>query len=116
MLKWLDGSREYRGDFMDDERHGQGTYIWENGTKSYRGYWRNGLKDGVGYVRDEFDYVERKGLWFCGKLIKWMPMDEEDEGQDGESLKSADIREWEGPSGNFNEQKNSNRSSQEPRI
>ena len=95
VLKWLDGSREYNGDFKDDERHGQGTYIWDNGTKSYRGFWRNGLKDGIGFVRDEFDFVERKGLWFCGKLVKWMPKDSEDEGQDRESVKSADKRDWE---------------------
>ena len=52
------------------------------------------MKDGIGYVRDEFDYVERKGLWFCDKLIKWMPKDDEDEGQDGDSIKSQDIANW----------------------
>ena len=76
----MDGSREYTGEFKDDERHGKGTYLWDFGTKSYRGFWRNGTKDGVGYVRDEFDFVEKKGLWYCGKLIKWLPRDEEDEG------------------------------------
>ena len=75
--------------------------MWEHGTKSYRGTWRNGLKDGVGYVRDEFDYVERKGLWFCDKLVKWMPRDEDDEGQDGESIRSQDIADWEGQTSNF---------------
>ena len=101
MLKWLDGSREYRGEFKNDDRHGQGVYVWEHGTKSYRGMWRNGLKDGIGYVRDEFDYVERKGLWFCDKLVKWMPKAEEDEGQDGESIVSQDIVDWEGQTTNF---------------
>jgi len=42
----------------------------------------------MGYVRDEFDFIERKGLWFCDKLVKWMPKDDEDEGQDGESIVS----------------------------
>lgn len=56
------------------------------------------MKDGVGYVRDELDYVERKGLWFCGKLVKWMPRDEDDKGQDGESVVSQDIIDWEGVS------------------
>ena len=46
-------------------------------------------------MRDEYDYVERKGLWFCGKLVKWMPKEEEDEGQDGESVVSQDIVDWE---------------------
>ena len=54
--------------------------MWEFGTKSYRGFWRNGNKDGVGYVRDEFDYIEKKGLWYCGKLVKWLPNEEEDFG------------------------------------
>ena len=54
------------------------------------------MKDGIGYVRDEFDYVERKGLWFCDKLIKWMPKDDEDEGQDGDSILSKDIANWDG--------------------
>ena len=38
------------------------------------------MKDGIGYVRDELDYTERKGLWFCDKLVKWMPKDDDDEG------------------------------------
>ena len=87
-LKWLDGSREYKGNFKDDERHGEGTYTWDNGTKSYRGKWRNGQKDGVGYVRDDFDYIERKGLWSCNKIVKWMPRDDEDDGQSGSSIVS----------------------------
>ena len=41
--------------------------------KSYRGYWRNGVKDGIGYVKGDYDYVEKKGLWFCGKMVKWLP-------------------------------------------
>ena len=48
--------------------------------KSYRGYWRNGVKDGIGYVKGDYDYVEKKGLWFCGKMVKWLPQDDEDEG------------------------------------
>ena len=100
-MRWLDGSREYRGEFKDDERHGEGTYEWDFGNKSYRGLWRNGLKDGIGFVRDELDYIEKKGLWFCGKLVKWMPKDEEDEGQDGESVVSQDIVDWEGHQSNF---------------
>lgn len=54
------------------------------------------MKDGIGYVRDELDYTERKGLWFCDKLVKWMPKDDDDEGQDGESVISQDILEWDG--------------------
>ena len=70
--------------------------MWEFGTKSYRGFWRNGMKDGVGHVRDEFDFVEKKGLWYCGKLIKWMPKDEDDEGQEGSTIISQDLKDWEG--------------------
>ena len=46
-------------------------------------------------MRDEFDFVEKKGLWYCGKLIKWMPKDDEDEGQEGSSIVSQDLKDWE---------------------
>ena len=94
MLKWTDGSRIYTGAFKDDLRHGYGVYSWDHGTKSYKGNWRSGLKDGVGYVRDEFEFVEKKGLWYTGKLVKWLPRDDDDEGQDGESIKSKDLLYW----------------------
>ena len=94
-LKWIDGSREYKGAFKDDERHGEGVYTWDHGTKSYRGQWRNGQKDGVGYVRDNFDFVEKKGLWWCNKIVKWLPKGDDDEGQDGDSIVSQDILDWE---------------------
>ena len=60
-MTWKDKSREYKGQFKDDVRHGYGEYFWSHGTKRYRGQWRYGLQDGVGFVRDEFEFTEKKG-------------------------------------------------------
>ena len=49
----------------------------------------------MGYVRDSFEFVEKKGLWWCNKIVKWLPKDDDDEGQDGESIVSQDILDWE---------------------
>lgn len=41
----------YEGDFQNDERHGQGTYVWtggEFGGQTYVGEWRNGRTNGQG--------------------------------------------------------------------
>jgi hypothetical protein len=29
----------------------------------------------LGFVREEFEYVEKKSLWYAGKLVKWLPDD-----------------------------------------
>ena len=29
----------------------------------------------MGFVREEFEYVEKKSLWYAGKLVKWLPDD-----------------------------------------
>ena len=97
-LKWEDGSRKYVGNFKDDMRHGYGVYSWEHGSKQYKGNWRNGQKDGIGYVKDSFDFDEKKGLWYMGKLVKWLPLEENDEGQDGVSIVSQDLKDWENSS------------------
>ena len=46
-------------------------------------------------MRDEFEFIEKKGLWYCDKLIKWLPNESEDEGQEGDSIVSEDRNEWE---------------------
>jgi hypothetical protein len=39
-LKWND-SREYKGEFKDDKRHGYGSFRWKDG-KIYNGNWEEG--------------------------------------------------------------------------
>jgi hypothetical protein len=113
-LKWPDGSREYKGQFKNDLRHGYGEYAWAFGTKSYRGQWKDGKQNGVGFVREEFEYVEKKSLWFNGKLVKWLPDDNDSdddaviattnlhafEAFEGQSLNTEEKREWDQSSNN----------------
>ena len=47
-MYYPDGAVAYRGEFVDDEMHGQGTSFWKNGSEQYRGQFRFGVKDGIG--------------------------------------------------------------------
>jgi hypothetical protein len=40
---WADHKR-YTGDYIDDKKHGHGTFNWGNG-KIYEGGWINGKQD-----------------------------------------------------------------------
>ena len=40
-------------------------------------------------------------MWFRDKIFKWLPNDEDDEGQDGESIVSQDLIDWEGQHSNL---------------
>ena len=37
----------YEGDWINDKREGQGTYVWKNGSK-YIGSWKDDKKNGEG--------------------------------------------------------------------
>ena len=38
--KWVDG-RSYRGEYVNDKKHGYGEYTWADGRR-YIGQWENG--------------------------------------------------------------------------
>ena len=46
MEKYSNGD-EYKGEFKDGIRHGQGTYTWKNGDE-YKGEWKDGIRHGLG--------------------------------------------------------------------
>ena len=40
----------YKGDFLNNMRHGKGTHTFSNGTQ-YKGYWKNDELDGYGVLK-----------------------------------------------------------------
>ena len=45
---WTDG-RFYIGEYLDDRKHGFGTFQWGDGRK-YEGTWKNGKQHGKGVL------------------------------------------------------------------
>lgn len=82
---WADKKR-YVGEYLDDKKHGHGTFEWGNGKK-YEGEWINGKQNGRGKIKLIILLLiflligaiilvqgERKeGIWEDGKRIKWIP-------------------------------------------
>lgn len=54
----VDGSQSgvYNGEFKNGTRHGEGTYLWANGTQ-YRGTWLNGRPNGSGVASYAEGYI-----------------------------------------------------------
>ena len=66
---WSDG-RKYEGDYVDDKKHGFGTYVWADG-RSYTGGWLDGKQHGEG-TYCQADGTARKGIWQEGKRAYWL--------------------------------------------
>ena len=66
---WKDGKR-YEGDFVNDKREGEGTFIWADGRR-YIGGWRAGKQDGEGtYINQKNE--TRRGVWKNGRKVQWL--------------------------------------------
>lgn len=96
--KWKDG-REYRGEFMNDKRHGKGKMWWPDGAV-YQGDFFDGFRDGYGLhdfangdryegsvVRNKFDgegsfsWVDGNsyhGIWKDGHIYEEKGLKKED--------------------------------------
>lgn len=61
----------YEGEFLNGQRHGQGTFCWTNGTK-YVGPFVNGNCHGEGIVYYT-DGTSKKIIYEYGKIIKFLP-------------------------------------------
>ena len=53
--RWISNDSYYVGDYKDDKRHGQGTYVHRNGT-TYVGAWKDSLFHGLG------KYTNKQGI------------------------------------------------------
>lgn len=58
---WKDGEK-YDGSFVDDRREGKGTYTWLSGER-YEGIWKNNKREGQGTMFDKDGNINYKGLW-----------------------------------------------------
>ena len=63
----------YIGMFKDDNREGDGVYLYSDGTK-YEGQWKNNERNGLGRQYDEDGKVLHEGVWdkdgYKGKVSK----------------------------------------------
>ncbi|ETO34814.1 hypothetical protein RFI_02273 [Reticulomyxa filosa] len=62
----------FSGEWQNNQRHGQGTYIYSNGD-SYSGEWVNGVKNGFGIYTYFSDHSQLVGNWEKNVYIdgKW---------------------------------------------
>lgn len=66
---WKDG-RAYHGQYINDKKHGFGTYQWADG-RAYIGNWDNGHQHGEGVYILPNGRIQ-KGLWHEGKKVRWV--------------------------------------------
>ena len=71
-LKWPEEVACYSGQFKEDKRDGYGEYIYNYGSRTFRGYWKSDKQHGIGFVAGDLEIKARKGLWEEGKLVKWI--------------------------------------------
>jgi len=67
IMEWLDGV--YIGEFVNNEPHGIGTFIWDNGD-IYSGEWHNGQFHGMGTFIWDTGYMYT-GEWHNGQFHGW---------------------------------------------
>lgn len=65
---WPDGEY-YIGSYANDQRNGMGSYYWPNGEK-YTGQWKNDKRNGEGAFYDSEGIVITRGLWKEDKLVE----------------------------------------------
>jgi hypothetical protein len=67
-FEWNDGMR-YEGEFVNDKREGQGTYFWPSGER-YEGEWRNSKRNGYGTLYDPDGNIQFEGNWVDDKPVR----------------------------------------------
>jgi hypothetical protein len=50
VYKWAN-KNTYKGEWVDNQRHGTGDYKWSDGTKSYTGEWVRNNMHGKGILK-----------------------------------------------------------------
>ena len=60
--KWTDGGDEYSGEYVKGKREGQGVYKFKNGD-IYDGAWKAGMKHGEGIYTYANGEKKVKGTW-----------------------------------------------------
>ena len=64
--KWA--GYKYEGEFKDNKRHGQGTFIFANGIKQV-GKFENDFLNGFGISYDKNGTILKEGIWKDGKFL-----------------------------------------------
>jgi hypothetical protein len=53
-------------------RDGYGEFEYNFGGRMYRGSWKTDKQDGVGFIKEDLELQERKGVWKNGRLVRWV--------------------------------------------
>lgn len=69
-MEWPDG-RHYKGEYLNDKRHGFGVFKWPNG-RIYTGPWVNGRQHGLGFIEIPGKPAPRQVEWANGKRVRWV--------------------------------------------
>jgi hypothetical protein len=77
---WKDG-RKYQGEYLDDMKHGYGTYWWANSDKKYEGNWKDGKQHGLGKFT-------QNGETILAKFVKGLRTYDDVENPDNKSPRS----------------------------
>ena len=66
-MKIIKNGDKYDGEWLNNQMHGQGRYVWKNNARVYEGSFENGLKHGEGVLTWKSGY-QFIGTWESGKL------------------------------------------------